>query len=632
MFGSHQALAAVILAIGAALPVATEAQTPVSAASASAPWVEVRSARFVVRSNAGEKRAREIDDRFERIRAVFHASFPLPEGRTAKDPRVPLTVFAAADADTHFGLLPREWAGDAARQPPGLFLKTPDRYYVLLRADLRGDHAYQIVYHEYFHVFASLNLPALPLWLSEGLADFYAATVIRSGGIERGRGMLHHKLLLRDSASLIPMADLLEAKQGSPLYADARKSRMFYAQAWALVHMLEMSPEHRGKIAELLARLRQGQATQKAQRDVLGDPGMLQAQLAAYIRRDSYASLQLEPAGAAMPTIASARPMPNAELMVAFAEYYLAANRLADTRRVVQQLMIEAADTPGAHDVFGHLLLRREDTSGAWAEFSRAVLLGSEDWRTHYALGMLLAKNAATPEELLEVEKRLNSAAHLNPESPEAAASLAAFLLDTGRSAEYALRMATRAAELEPENGSHQILKSRALAKLGQQAESARAAEQAVTLAKNDAERAAFEAYRRGLVGPVYAPAPQPNYRSTVRELVVWVKDEAAEEALRRWKAERAAVANIQTFVSGRVLATACPAKPALRLELETENGILKLRAADSGLVAYYVTHGAPPKKFDPCSELKDREVDVVYRPTPNAAAAGQILAIEMKD
>ncbi len=614
---------------------ATLAQNPAQgAAQSSGPasdaiWTEVRSANFVVRSNAGEKRAREIDEQLERIRTVFHGAFRSPEGQPTKDPRVPPTIFAPADAITFRAMLPREWALETARQPPGVFLKTADRFFVLLRSDLRGDHAYQLAYHEYFHIFAALNLPKLPVWLSEGLADFYSATVIRPGAIETGRGMLSYKLLLRNAA-LIPLAQLFSAKQNSALYTDAERSKLFYAQSWALVHMLQFSPAHEGRITELLARLRQGESFDKAQREVLGDPTKLQSELQAYVRNNSYPSLELQQTGTAMPVIASARQLTEPESMVAFTEYNMAANRMGDARRILQVLMRSAPDTPGAHDAFGQYLLLTDDDSGAWAEFSRAILLGSRDWRTHYSLAKILAKRAATPGELLEVEKHLNSAVMLNAESPEAASALAGFLLDADRNPQYALQMATRAAELEPHEGSHQILIARALAKMGRPSDSLRAADQAVALASDAKEKAAFESFRQGMIGPILAAQPQ-DYRSTAREIIYWVKDEAAEEALRRWKAARAAVANIQTFVSGRVVSVACPARPGMQLELETDAGTLKLGAVNANVVAYYVTQGTPPKKFDACSDLKDKRVDVVYRPTPKASTVGQILAIEMQ-
>ncbi|MFZ0886628.1 MAG: hypothetical protein WAN14_24715, partial [Candidatus Acidiferrales bacterium] len=46
---------------------------PVSGAKQES-WVEVRSANFIVVSNAGEKQARKTAIRFEQIRAVFRQS------------------------------------------------------------------------------------------------------------------------------------------------------------------------------------------------------------------------------------------------------------------------------------------------------------------------------------------------------------------------------------------------------------------------------------------------------------------------------------------------------------------------------------------------------------------------------
>ena len=76
----------------------------------------------------------------------------------------------------------------------------------------------------------------------------------------------------------------------------------------------------------------------------------------------------------------------------------------------------------------------------------------------------------------------------------------------------------------------------------------------------------------------------------------------------------------------------ACSAPPRLDVELETEAGVLKLRADNSNIVAYYVARGAPPKKFDPCKQLAGRSVEIVYRPIRGARAAGEILAVEMCD
>ena len=604
------------------------------AAMGQARWVEVRSANFVVQSNAGEARAREIAAQFERIRAAFRAAFG---DAAVKDPRVPVTVVAAADEATFVPMLPREWAGESVRRPAGIFLKTPDRYYVLLRADLRGEQAYQLVYHEYFHAFAALNLPALPVWLSEGWADFYAGTVIRAEEVVRGAGLLRHKVLLRE-AQLLPMRDLLRASSNSPLYSDAKRAPLFYAQAWALVHMLELGEAARAKgdenaalggLREMLRAARTAADVARLQSAMLEHAALLERRLAAYVRRGSYPSLHLEQAAPFETGIATARTLTEAEGQVALAQYYLAAGRIREARGLMEEVARTAADTPGAHDAFGQVMLKRGEMGGAWAEFSRAVFLGSRDWRTHYSLAMILAPGVSKPEEVKQVEDLLRRAVELNPDSPEAASALAGMLLDAGRDAEFAVTLARRAAELEPESDAQKFLLARALLKAGDRDAARVAAQQALNLASAEPVKANLREYLKALDKPVAPPEPAAYY-STVREVVIWQKDEAAEEALRRWKAERDAVAHIQTFVSGRVLRVACAAKPRLDLELETETGTLKLRALDSGVVAYYVAQGAPPRKFEPCADLRGRAVEIVYRPTPKSSVAGEILAVEM--
>jgi tetratricopeptide (TPR) repeat protein len=101
--------------------------------------------------------------------------------------------------------------------------------------------------------------------------------------------------------------------------------------------------------------------------------------------------------------------------------------------------------------------------------------------------------------------------------------------------------------------------------------------------------------------------------------------------ASRQAQAERTGLAAQQSFAIGKVLRAACPGPAQLLVELETEKGLLRLAAAQRSYVAYYMPHGAP-RRFDPCRELTDRTVEVVYKPGPaRGAAGGELLSIEMK-
>lgn len=566
---------------------------------------------------------------FERIRAVFQGAVSENGSGKPKEPRQPLTVIAAADVKTFESLLPPEWSGESARRPSGLFVRTRDRNYAIVRADLRGEQAHQLVYHEYFHLYEALNLPPLPLWLSDGLAEFHAGTIVRGDRMIRGSGMLRHKLLLR-GARLIPLPELLATRRDDPLYTHAEKSGLFYAQAWALVHML-MLDEGAGstKIAELMSRLREGVPADQAQAEVFGNLAGLQKQLALYVKQASYPVLQLEGQFLSGPPEFSSRALASQEASLLLGEFYLMVNRLEDALGKAETVIRTAPSSPNAYDLLGQVLLRRGDTPGARQAFSTAAELGSTDWRTYYMNAALLAQSASQPGEIRDVEKLLRRAVALNPDSELAAGTLAGMLIDTGSDPEFALRLAQRVAALEPGNANHQLQLARAFLRNGRRAEALASANRALELAATDSFRLEMQAFLKNIEAPVLV-TPAPTRPAGAQEITIWVKDEAAEEALRRWKAERDAVAHIQTFVSGRVLATSCGRPPRLNVEMETETGTLKLAAANSGMVAYYVTEGAPPKKFNPCRDLRGRVVDVVYRPVRKGPTAGEILAVEM--
>ena len=69
---------------------------------------------------------------------------------------------------------PKKCCKRAPRCPEALFIGSSERNFVLLRLDAPEDRRYHAIYHEYVHQVMRLNFPDLPLWLNEGLAEFFA--------------------------------------------------------------------------------------------------------------------------------------------------------------------------------------------------------------------------------------------------------------------------------------------------------------------------------------------------------------------------------------------------------------------------------------------------------------------------
>src|SRR2546423_2881710 len=139
------------------------------AADVNQGWIEVRSPHFVVSSNAGEKEARRIADQFEQIRALFHSAF----ANLRVDPAQPVLILAAKNENTMKLLLPEDWEVKGHVHPAGMYQPGEDKHYVLLRLDSGGANPFHALYHEYTHALLHLNFSKLPLWLNEGLSEFY---------------------------------------------------------------------------------------------------------------------------------------------------------------------------------------------------------------------------------------------------------------------------------------------------------------------------------------------------------------------------------------------------------------------------------------------------------------------------
>ena len=180
-------------------------------------------------------------------------------------------------------------------KPAGVFLSGPERHYVALRLDIQGPIPYRTLYHEYFHLLQRINHPRVPLWLSEGLAEFYAHTRISEEGIALGLPSQAHVSRLR-SEKMLPLKTLFRVDRGSEHYNEAEKASIFYSQAWALTHYLMTAgrgEDSRRPIDELLGLLQQGVRRDQAVQMALGPlPGWRGAWLST-LPGTSFASIPI---------------------------------------------------------------------------------------------------------------------------------------------------------------------------------------------------------------------------------------------------------------------------------------------------------------------------------------------------
>src|SRR5579871_2190986 len=253
-------------------------------------WIEVRSPHFVVATTANEKQARRIADQFERMRSLFHALFP----KLKIDPSAPIIVIAVKDDKDFRALEPQEYLAKGSLQLGGLFLRAADKNYVLLHLEAQGEHPYSTVYHEYTHLLMS-KAEWMPLWLNEGLAEFYENTNIEENDVILGQPSAEDIRLLLQSR-LLPMSTLFSVDQHSPYYHEENKGSIFYAESWALTHYLTVKDvtEHSHLLMDYVVLLSKGTDPVTAATRAFGDLQKLQQALENYVSQSRYTHFKMK--------------------------------------------------------------------------------------------------------------------------------------------------------------------------------------------------------------------------------------------------------------------------------------------------------------------------------------------------
>ena len=150
----------------------------------------------------------------------------------------------------------------------------------------------------------------LPTWLSEGLAEYYSTYDHLREGREAtiGRPIESH-LVQVGEGRLLPLSELIAVDDSSPLYNEGERRSVFYAQSWALTHMLLLGEPSRVKeLSVFMAAIQSGAATADAWRQAFGAVD-LDRELQQYIRAFAFRIYKFKFDDAIARVNASARPM-----------------------------------------------------------------------------------------------------------------------------------------------------------------------------------------------------------------------------------------------------------------------------------------------------------------------------------
>lgn len=207
---------------------------PVDLASAALPpekhtWLEVRTPNFVIIGDAPERRLRDAGNSSERL-------LKLLEGLSAQGAKSPVPTFLYAfksrESYEPYGL----WYDGKPIKATGYFMRRQHaNFMVVVSNDF--SKARETVQHELTHYVMSYAQPEIPLWLNEGIAEFYSTFEVSGGTSSIGKHLPNHLNWLLQNG-WIPIRELFRVDHGSPLYNESDRRGVFYSQSWLLTHYL----------------------------------------------------------------------------------------------------------------------------------------------------------------------------------------------------------------------------------------------------------------------------------------------------------------------------------------------------------------------------------------------------------
>jgi tetratricopeptide (TPR) repeat protein len=596
-------------------------------------WIQISSPHFVVVTNASEKQGRRVADQFERMRSVFHTAFP----KAQVDPGAPIVVLAVKDDKAFRALEPEAYLAKGSLKLGGLFLRAPDKNYVLMRLDAEGAHPYSVVYHEYTHLLMSKSTEFMPLWMNEGLAEFYQNTEIREKEALLGEPSAENILWLRQNR-LLPLATLFAVDQSSPYYHEENKGSIFYAESWALTHYIEMNDflSKTSRMTDYLNLVSQQIDPVTAGTRAFGDLKQLQQELERYVGgssgfREFKMTTTTEVDDSAFKVESLTEPQSDAVR----ADFLAYNNRIADAQSLLDHVLQEDPKNVSAHETKGFLEFRQGHLEEAKKWYAQAVQLDSQSYLAHYyfaAMSMSGARDAADQEQ---VESSLRAAIKLNPSFGPAFDRLAVFLAMQHNNLDEARMMGLTAISLEPanigyrinlanvwmtmENGQNAVNVLHSAAKLAKTPQESQMVDNALMHAQEYAENQSryAEQMRR-----VHEEEKAGNVSGTVST----TSGDRIPHLARR---PEFVPHGPHRFLVGVLKSVHCD-NPALDLTVNASGKLVALHADNYFSLPFTALGFQPDKDLNPCADLENRPAKVEYVESASPNVTAHLISVEL--
>jgi tetratricopeptide (TPR) repeat protein len=366
-------------------------------------WKRIRTAHFEAVSNAPVKKVREILGRLE----VFHRNLVTKFLALKTASPVPTIVVVFKDTGAYSRFKPR--GADGRKEMAGAyFLSSADMNHIVLPIELEGVKALQVIFHEYYHFAIQRNVPDIPRWMNEGLAEFFSTCEIDpvSGQVLIGRPINYHIYQLRQE-ELLPLDQMLTHSGAMKLLhsKDRRRISLFYAQSWALVHYLMISQDmkRQPQLNEYLDAIKKGmpteQAFQTAFRMTFAD---MQRELRAYIASSKYYMMRLSQQPEDLPAESSVEALTEIEAEYLQGDLLMRISADNDAEQILKRILDRVPSYVPAKISLAAAMVGQDCHREAIDILRPIAEAEPSNFRAHFHLAQAYAKSELYEDSLLE--------------------------------------------------------------------------------------------------------------------------------------------------------------------------------------------------------------------------------------
>ena len=385
-------------------------------------WMKLELDDYVIYSAARDSVTRDVAQRLQLMRDGLAMMTRL---NVHPPQRVTVLLFPNERA-----FAPYRDAGMGKKMPhiAALFGSAGDAGFILINTDANGG-VDRSVYHELTHCFMRNTVVGeLPLWFSEGIAEFYSTFQTYGRDKLRVGTPIGEHLQWLQTRGVVPLDHLFAVDHDSPDYSEQNRAGDFYAESWLLVHYLMIGNEARSKsLGTFITLLSNHEPPASAVEKAFGiKEAQLETELRHYLNQPTMNIREYSPAEKHTYTIVDPTPAPRDAVLLSLGNFLAHSTASEPDAPAFYDAALKA--NPNNGDVYAAIaaIAQHEGkTEQRDAAVAKAVSLRTSDSAAYVTAGFSLLDSASSADKARAM-LMFDQAVALNPRSALAYAGLGA--------------------------------------------------------------------------------------------------------------------------------------------------------------------------------------------------------------